>query len=110
MIQALRWALGAIAIVVGIGWLSLALIGNTFRSSFGASGVGLLTRVGPVLMLALVLASVVLPNHRVLLHATAVVVGAACVGLAFVLRESIFVGTVGLAYCAAWFAFYAKSI
>lgn len=110
MTQALRWALGAVSVVVGVGWLALGFLGNTYRSSFGASAVGLLTRAGPVVVTGLVLASVAIPSNRVLLHATAVVVAAGCVGLVLVLRESIFVGTVGLAYCAAWFVFYAKSI
>lgn len=43
-------------------------------------------------------------------HRTAVTIAAACAGLALVLRESPLVGTLGLAYCAAWFLFYAKAI
>jgi hypothetical protein len=109
-VTALRWMLGAVSVVVGAGWLALALFGNTFRSSFGASPVALLTRAGPVIVVGLVLASVALPSNRALLHATAIVVALACAGLVFLLRESVFVGTLGLAYGAAWFAFYAKSI
>ncbi len=85
-------------------------MGNAFRGSFGASPVDLLTRVGPVIVMALVLASVAMPANRVLLHATYAVLVLACAGLALVLRESAFVGLVGLAYCAAWFVFYARSL
>lgn len=108
--QALRWMLGVVAVVVGGGWLAMAALGSGFRSSFGASAVGLLTQLGPVVVMGLALASVVAPQNRVLLHATAVVLGAACVGLLLVFRESAFVAVAGLLYCAAWFLFYAKAL
>lgn len=106
----LRWTLGIVSVLVGVGWLVLAVLGNSFRSSFGASSVDLLTRVGPVIVMALVVASVAIPGTKMLLHVTAVVVAAACIGLVFLLRETVFVGTLGLAFCAAWFVFYARSI
>ncbi|QQR72092.1 MAG: hypothetical protein IPJ17_11185 [Holophagales bacterium] len=108
--QSLRWTLGVIAVVVGGGWLAVAALGRGFRSSFGASAVGPFTQLGPALVMGLALASVVAPHNRVLLHTTAVVLAAACVGLIFVLRESTFVGVAGLLYCAAWFLFYAKAL
>lgn len=108
--QGLRWSLGVVSILAGIGWLALGVFGNSFRSSFGASAVDLLTRVGPVVVMALVAASVMVPGNRVLLHLTAAAVAAACVGGLLVLRESIFVGALCLAYGAAWFVFYAKSL
>lgn len=110
MMQALRWTLGIASALIGAGWLILGVFGSSFRSSFGASPVDLLTRLGPVVVMGLVLASVLLPGNKMLLHVTAVTVVAACVGLVMVMRESIFVGTVGLAYCAAWLVYYAKSV
>lgn len=107
--QALRWTLGIVSGVVGIGWVVLGVFGNSFRASFGASAVDGITRLGPLIVMALVLASVVGPGNRVLLHVTAVVVAAACVGGAMVMRESAFVGTLCLLYCTAWFCFYAKT-
>jgi hypothetical protein len=107
--QALRWSLGVVSLLAGIGWLALGVLGNSFRGSFGASPVDLVTRVGPVIVMALVLASVLMPGNKALLHVTAVIVAAACVGGVMVLRESVFVGTTCLAYGAAWFVFYARS-
>lgn len=107
---ALSWTLGLLSIAAGIGWLVLTLFGNSFRSSFGASPVALLTRTSPLMVTALVVATVAMPHNKGLLHATALVLAAACVGLAFVLRESVFVSAVGFAYCAAWFVFYARSL
>lgn len=111
MTQALRWILGLLAVGVGAGLVALAVIGRSFRSSFGASPVALLPQFGPLLLLLLlVLASVVWPGNRLLLHLTAAAVAVAGVGLVFVLRESGFVGSAGLAFCAAWFVFYARSL
>ena len=46
---------------------------------------------------------------RILLHLTTAAVAAACVGGLLVMRDSVFVGTLCLAYCAAWFYLYAKA-
>ena len=108
--QALRWSLGIVSAVAGIGWLVLGVFGSSFRASFGASAADLLTRVGPVIVMALVLVSVLVSGNKVLLHLTAVAVVTACVGGVMVMRESLFVGTLCLAYGVAWFVFYAKSL
>jgi hypothetical protein len=105
----LRWSLGIASALVGVGWLVLGVLGNSFRASFGASAVDWLTRLGPLVVMALVLASVMAPGNRVLLHLTAVAVAAAGIGGALVLRESVFVGTLCLAYCGAWFFFYVRT-
>ncbi len=105
-----RWSLGVVAVLIGGGWLALALLGDSFRSSLGASSVDVITQFAPVLVAALILASVLLPGHRLLLHVTALVVAAACVGLVFLLRESVVVGGLGLLYGGAWFGYYAKSL
>lgn len=106
---ALRWSLGVISAIVGVGWLVLGVFGSSFRASFGASAVDWLTRLGPVIVLALVLVAVMIPGSRILLHLTTAAVVAAFVGGVMVMRESVFIGTICLAFCAAWFYFYAKS-
>jgi hypothetical protein len=107
--QALRWSLGIVSAVVGIGWLVLGVFGSSIRASFGASAVDWLTRFGPVIVMAMVMVTVLLPGNRVLLHATAIAVAAGAIGGAMVLRESTFIGLLCLAYCGAWFYFYVKS-
>ena len=108
--MALRWSLGTIAAVCGAGWVLLALWAEGFRRSFGASGVGTLKLVVPPAVLALVLATVLMPSNRWLLHACAVVFALVAAGLVFVLRESLFVGIVGLAFFAAWFVFWWRAL
>ena len=50
--NALRWLLGSIAVLAGGGWLLLALWGQSFRRSFGASDLGPLVVIAvPALML-----------------------------------------------------------
>jgi hypothetical protein len=63
MVEALRWLLGILSATVGVGWLALAILGGSFRSSFGASPVGLLTQATPLVVFAMVLASVLAPGY-----------------------------------------------
>lgn len=106
----LRWLLGVTATIAAAGWLLIAFAGNDFRRSFGASGVDALTFVAPPAVLLLALLTVLLPANRGLMHASALVFALAAVGLAFVLRESLFVGIVGLLFVAAWFLFYWRTL
>lgn len=108
--RVLRWTLGIVSVVTGLGWLALAGLGSIFRGSFGASPVELATQAGPPVVAALVLTSLALPGSRVLLHATAIILALSGCGLVFLLRESLILGTAGLAYCGAWFAFYARTL
>lgn len=106
----LRWLLGVGAALAGSGWVALALVGDGFRRSFGASSVDVATIAAPPVVFLLVLLSVVFPANRGLLHATASVLGLSSVALLLVARESVFVAGVGLAFVVLWFAFYRQAL
>lgn len=108
--HALRWTLGSVTTFVVIGFIALVVFGNGFRRSWGASdnsalNVGLTVAV----MLALV-ASIFLPPHQLVLHSVAVVVVALLGSSLWMFRESAFVGTFGVIYCALWFAYYHQAL
>ncbi len=104
--MALRWILGIVTALVGGGWLALVVLADGFRRSFGASENGPLIAIGPMLVAALLLASLVAPGQRFLLHSTAVVVVAMALGSLWLLTESTGLGVSGLLYCGLWFLFY----
>jgi hypothetical protein len=96
----LRWLLGISASMAAAGWLLIAFIGNDVRRSFGASGVDSLTFFAPPVVLLLALLTVLQPAHRGMMHGAALVFALAAVGLVLVLRESLFIGVVGLLFVA----------
>ena len=104
--QTLRWMLGAGAALVGVGFVGLFVLAERFRESFGASGNGPLKLVVPLVVLGLVLASVLRPESRGLLHVTAVAAVLTIAGALWVFREAPFLGTVGALYFGAWLLFY----
>ncbi len=102
----LRWSLFAIAALTGMGFAGLMVVGGGFRRSFGASDTHPLLAIIPVLVFALILASLLLPGSRALLHVTAAVNVLVILGSAWILRESAFLGTAGISYASAWFLYY----
>ena len=108
--NALRWLLGIIAALLGGGWLLLALWGQSFRRSFGASDLGPLVVIAVPALMLLVLAAVLWPGQRGLLHVTSAAMAVAAIALVHGLGEMGFAGLMGLAFCAAWFAFYGLTI
>lgn len=105
----LRWILGSATVLLTLGFWSLLLIGDGFRRSFGASeNSGWKVAVAVVIQIALV-GSIAFPTHRAMMHASAAVILAVAVSCLWVLRESAFVGTSSLAFCALWTAYYLKA-
>lgn len=102
----MRWVLGGIAAVVGAGWVVLALLGDSFRRSFGASGVGALVAVLPPGAALLLLLPLLLPGQRGLLHLGAVTAALVAAWGVWTLRESVIVGLAALGYAAAWLLHY----
>jgi amino acid permease len=98
--------LGVIAALFAVGWVALMAVADSFRRSFGASPKGALVGVLPVVVAVVVLASLCWPGSRALLHVTAVLVAALVVACVLLARAAPFVATLGLAYAAAWLAFY----
>lgn len=102
----MRWILGGIAATVGVGWTLLAVLGDSFRRSFGASGVGPLVMALPPAGALLLLLPLLLPGQRGLLHLGAVTAALVAVWGAWTLRESVVVGLAALCYAAAWLLHY----
>ncbi|MCK6683763.1 MAG: hypothetical protein L6R30_15290 [Thermoanaerobaculia bacterium] len=103
----LRWVLGTVAIAAAVGWLGLCALSSRFRESFGASAVAASKFVALPAGLGLVLFSVLFPELRWLLHATAVLVGGTVIASLWLLPRAPVLGSLGLLYSALWFGFYA---
>jgi phosphatidylglycerophosphate synthase len=106
----LRIILIVVTSLVALSWIALLTMANGFRRSFGASENAAWKLVLPVAVLTLLLASLLAPNHRWLLHVSAVVVVALVAGCSWLWRESPAMSVLGLSYCALWFVFYRNTI
>jgi hypothetical protein len=105
--MALRWILGLIAAFLGGGFVFLVILANAFRKSFGASEHGPLFIGLPVIAIGLLLAAILFPANKPLLHIAA----AAALGLVgFCLWQIFANGEIPLwfavAYLMAWFSYY----
>ena len=102
-----RWILGTIAVLFGGGFVLLVVLGNAFRKSFGASEHGPLFIGLPVLGLVLLLAAILFPSSKPLLHLAAVA-ALGLVGFCFwqIVCESNVPLWFAVAYLAAWFVYY----
>lgn len=102
----LRWILGIPTALAAGGWLLLAAWGNSFRRSWGASENSGLTVFAPFVAMAALLASLIFPQQRLLLHAVAA-------GVALLVAESLLLvprasglGVSLLVYCSLWLCYY----
>jgi hypothetical protein len=102
----LRWTIGIVTAIVSASWVALALSGNAFRRSFGASPNSALMFMLPIVGGALVIASVAWPERRMLLHVVAALMVALIVRCLMLARETAFIGTSGTLYGALWLFFY----
>jgi len=107
----LRWILGSILVLLGGGFTILVIVSNGFRRSFGASPVHALFVALPLIAMVLLLAALIAPTQRMLLHVAA---GAAVILVGFaiwqLIAESATVMWWGLLYLATWFVFYAQAL
>lgn len=102
----LRWLLASATALVTIGFVALLVVADGFRRSFGASENGPWMIGLPLTVMLLLLASLLLPGQRVLLHVAAATALALAGASVWVLRESVFVGTTGLLYSGLWGIWY----
>ncbi|HKH90890.1 MAG TPA: hypothetical protein VKA54_03750 [Gemmatimonadaceae bacterium] len=105
----LRWTLGIITAVAALGLFGLAVTGGRFRRSFGASDSGVMT-VLPVLVGAVVVASLLWPERRPLLHAVAVLMVGIVMGAVFIARHASVAATVAIVYASAWLFLYYRLV
>lgn len=103
----LRWCLGLVAGLLGGGFLVLFFVSNGFRRSFGASENNPLVAVLPLAAIGLLVAGVIAPGSRLLLHLAAL----AALGLVGfcvwqLIKEAATVMWFALLYLTAWLVFY----
>ncbi len=105
--NALRWFLISVAAFAGGSFLLLAMIGGGFRRSFGASDTNPLIVVLPLMGIALLLAGLLFPHVRGLLHAGAVA-AVILIGLSVwqIIADDAAVLWFAIAYAGAWLLFY----
>ncbi|MFO1459418.1 MAG: hypothetical protein U1G08_08405 [Verrucomicrobiota bacterium] len=101
--NALRWILGLATAGAGLGWVLLSVVGGGFRRSFGASDVPWVVAGAPVVVAAILLAGLLFPGHRGLLHAGAVL---AVLILGVCAMHPSGLGGLGIAYFGLWLVFY----
>jgi hypothetical protein len=102
----LRWILGIPTFLAAGGWLLLAAWGDSFRRSWGASENSGFLVFGPFLAMAALLATLLFPQQKPLLHAVASGVVLLAVASCMLLPRAPGLAVTILAYCALWFCYY----
>lgn len=104
--NALRWILGLPTAAFALGWLFLVTAGDRFRGSLGASPNAWWKGILPVVVAVVLLAGLIWPERRVLLHSGAVAAAGVLAGSLYLTRETVFVAGVGLLYSLGWLYLY----
>jgi hypothetical protein len=106
----LRWILGITTAVASAGFIAIAIIAGGFRRSFTGSdnSVPLVTIF--FVSAGLVLASLVWPERRLLLHVVAVLMVALCIACAFIARQTAMTAVLGALYAIGWLTFYYRTV
>lgn len=108
--NALRWTIGLVTTLVAAGWILLNVIGGGFRRSFGASdNSAVLVPIG-LIAAALIMASIIWPEQRSLMHVVALVMLGLLVASVALMRDTVFIGSLALCYVIAWFVFYYRTV
>ena len=105
----LRWTLSIVTVIVALGLVALAIVGGGFRRSFGASDNGVMTAL-PVLVGAMIVASLLWPQLRPLLHGVAVLMVGIVMGAVFISRQASVVASLAIVYASAWLFFYYRQV
>lgn len=100
---ALRWLLGLSTGGVLFGTIVLTVVAANFRKSFGASPTSPLVVALPYLALAIMLAGVLFPGQRWVLHVGALT--AAILAITCVVQMSG-ISLVGILYSGLWLVYY----
>src|SRR5215207_1263255 len=106
----LRWILAVTMAIASAGFIALAAIAGGFRRSFTATDKGTPIVIFGLACAAVILASLIWPERRVLMHTAAVVMVAFSVGCVFLARDTVFVAMLGAFYAVGWFTFYYRAV
>lgn len=102
----LRWTLGLVTTLLLVVYLFLLVAADSFRSSFGASANGPLKAIVPLAIGAILLAGMMMPERRLLLHVGAVTAVGLVAGSLWIARETTFMAGLGICYSAGWLIWY----
>jgi hypothetical protein len=106
----LRWMLGIVAVLALGAFVALSAVAGGFRRSFGASERPVWMAALPIIVGTVIVASLVWPERRPLLHLTAAMVVALVIGCVVIARETVFVSSAGLLFAAGWLWFYYRAL
>jgi hypothetical protein len=106
----LRWLIGILTAAAALGTIVIAVIGGGFRRSFGGSDNSAAIIGGVVIFAALVIASVIWPERRALMHIVALLMLTLCIACVAIARQTMFTAMVGLLYAATWLALYYRTV
>ena len=115
MITFLRWTVGITSALALALFVLILIVGNGIASAYrsGASSEDFLKAVAPfgvAVLLSGMLASAFLPRARLLLHAVAVLAGAAVAACATILPERPGEALFYIAFFAIWLTYYAVAL
>lgn len=108
--NALRWILGIVTGLTAGGWIVLGIWANGFRRSFGASENAAWKIVVPLLVMIALLASLLAPTQRGLMHTVAVAVVLLVVGCLWLVQKAPFLSLMGLIYFGLWLTYYWQAV
>lgn len=103
----LRWTLGIVNVALLGGFVFLVVVANGFRRMFGASQSTPLFAILPVVGCGLLLAALIAPASKPLLH-TAAAAAVALIGFCLwnIVREAAVSLWLGVLYLCLWLVFY----
>jgi hypothetical protein len=102
----LRWTLIVVTAFLATGWVLLVIWADGFRRSFGASSTGGIAIVLPFIVMALILASLFLPDQKWLQHLSALAAVAVVAACLVVMSETVLMAMLGLTYMGLWLLHY----
>ena len=108
---AFRWLLGLIILGLGGSFVVLGIVATGFRKSFGASPINPLTTAVPMAAMLVLLAGLIWPANRALLHTGAVsAAGLLAFCVYMMITESAVSMWFGVFYLMGWLYFYWQSV
>ena len=103
---ALRWTLIVVTALLATGWVLLIVWADGFRRSFGASPNAATTLILPVIVMAMILVSLFLPDQKWLQHMVAIAAIAVVAGCFMLMSETVLMAMLGLIYMGLWLLHY----
>lgn len=97
-----RWFYAVSAALLALGWMALLAVSDQFRRSWGASPIGELTRLLPLVVFILISLSALQPAQRWLVYASTLSVIPLFIGSMAIVGESPTTALLGVSYFGGW--------